>query len=154
MAREEAIAFASDAVAVPLHSAVADKGVVAGLRSFIGWWRALLLASDFEAGCAVMAVAVEPLTSTEGAAPESPGQPEKLRALAHAAFGRWETILTDALCQEGVDTAQAKRLAVLCVAAIEGTVALCRAARSPQALDDVLQELEALLVVRIASAQA
>jgi hypothetical protein len=40
------------------------------------------------------------------------------------------------------------------VAAIEGTVALCRAARSPQALDDVLQELEALLVVRIASAQA
>lgn len=151
---EEAIAFASDAVAVPLHSAVADKGVVAGLRSFIGWWRALLLASDFEAGCAVMAVAVEPLTSTVGAAPESPGQPEKLRALAHAAFGRWETILTDALCQEGVDTAQAKRLAVLCVAAIEGTVALCRAARSPQALDDVLQELEALLVVRIASAQA
>lgn len=66
---EEAIAFASDAVAVPLHSAVADKGVVAGLRGFIGWWRALLLASDFEAGCAVMAVAVEPLTSTEGAAP-------------------------------------------------------------------------------------
>lgn len=150
---EEAIAFASDEVAVPLRAAVADKGVVAGLRSFVGWWRELLVASDFEAGCAVMAVAVEPLTSTEGALPESPAQPEKLRALAHAAFTRWETVLADALCQEGVDADQSRRLAVLSVAAIEGTVAICRAARSPHALDDVLQELEALLVARIAGTQ-
>jgi AcrR family transcriptional regulator len=151
---EEAIAFASDGVAVPLHCAVADKGVVKGLRTFIGWWRNLLVTSDYEAGCAVLAVAVEPLTSTEGAPPESPAQPEKLRSLAHEAFARWETILADALCREGVSAAQSQRLAVLTVAAVEGTVAMCRAARSAQALDDVQQELEALLATRIAGARS
>ena len=147
---KEAIAFASDGVAVPLQAAVADKGVVEGLRTFIGWWRDLLVESDFEAGCTVLAVAVEPLTSTDGAMPDSPSQPEKLRALAHEAFARWEIILADALHREGVSTAQSRRLAVLTVAAIEGTVAMCRAARSPHALNDVQQELEALLVARIA----
>lgn len=150
---EEAIAFASDAVAVPLHSAVTGKGVVKGLRTFISWWRDLLVESDYEAGCAVLAVAVEPLTSVEGATAESPGQPEKLRLLAHQAFARWETILADALREEGVSAAQSRRLAVLSVAAVEGTVAMCRAARSPKALDDVQQELEAVLMARIAGAK-
>lgn len=150
---EEAIAFASDGVAVPLQAAVADKGVVEGLRAFIGWWRDILVASDFDAGCVVLAVAVEPLISTEGAPPEPPAQSERLRALAHEAFARWEAILADALRREGVSAAQSRRLAVLCVAAIEGTVAMCRAARSPKALNDVQQELEAVLVARIASAR-
>ncbi len=149
---EEAIAFASDGVAVPLHAAVANKGVVEGLRTFIGWWRDLLVASDFEAGCVVLAVAVEPLTNTEGTPLESPVQPEQLRALAHEAFARWETILVDGLRREGVSAAQSRRLAVLAVAAIEGTVAMCRASRSPKALNDVQQELEAVLAARIASA--
>lgn len=150
---EEAIAFASDGVAIPLQAAVADKGVVQGLRTFVRWWRDLLEETGYDAGCAVLAVAVEPLGSSEGVSPETSGQAEKLRTLAHQAFTRWEDILVQALCHEGVDRAQARRLAVLTVAAIEGTVALCRAARSPQALDDVQQELEVLLVARIASAR-
>lgn len=149
---EEAITFASDGVAGPLQTVLADKGVVIGLRAFIGWWRNLLLNSDYEAGCAVLAVAVEPLTGAEGAPPELFEQTEKLRSLAHEAFARWESILTQALSQEGVSAAQARRLAVLIVASVEGTVAMCRAARSPQALDDVQLELEALLVARIANA--
>lgn len=150
---EEAIAFASDSVAVPLHSAVMHKGVVAGLQAFIGGWRDLLVKSDYEAGCVVLAVAVEPLTSTEEAHSDVPTQPEKLRALAHQAFARWESILADALRREGVSAAQSRRLAALTVASIEGTVAMCRAARSPKALNDVQQELEALLVARIAEAR-
>jgi len=148
---EEAIAFASDGVAVPLHSAVADKGVVRGLRTFIGWWRDLLVESDYEAGCAVLAVAVEPLTGAEDASAESSSQAERLRSLSHQAFARWEAILADALRKEGVSAAQARRLAVLCVASIEGTVAMCRAARNPKALDDVQQELEAVLMARVES---
>jgi AcrR family transcriptional regulator len=148
---EEAIAFASDGVAVPLHAAVEGKGVVKGLHAFIAWWRELLVTSDYEAGCVVLAVAVEPLSGAEGAQSDSPAQPEKLRALAHEAFARWEHILADALRREGVGTAQSRprRLAVLTVAAIEGTVAMCRAARSTSALDDVQHELEALLEARI-----
>lgn len=147
---EEAIAFASDAVAVPLQSAVVDKGVVKGLRTFIGWWRDLLVGSNFEIGCAVLAVAVEPLASPEGTSPELLAQPEKLRTLAHEAFAKWEAILARALRREGVSPAQARRLAVLIVAAVEGTVAMCRAARTTQALDDVQQELESLLATRMA----
>lgn len=150
---EEAIAFASDGVAVPLHAAVTDRGVVKGLHTFIGWWRDLLVDSDYEAGCVVLAVAVEPLASTEGTQADAPAQPEKLRALAHEAFARWERILADALRREGLSTAQSRRLAVLTVAAIEGTVAMCRAARSAKALDDVQHELEALLVARIGAAR-
>jgi AcrR family transcriptional regulator len=146
---EEAIAFAADGVAIPLQLAMTDKGVVLGLRTFIGWWRNVLVNSEFEAGCAVLAVAVASLTGTES----SLDQPEKLRAQTHEVFVRWQSILADALGREGVSPKDSRRLAVLAVAAIEGTVAMCRAARSLEALDDVQQELETILEARIALAQ-
>lgn len=151
---EEAVTFAADAVAVPLEATLANKGIVKGLRTFIDWWRNLLVRSDFEVGCAVLAVAIEPLTSTEGAPLESYAQSERLRALANSAFSRWEAILASSLRREGLGPAQSRRLAVLIVSAVEGTVAMCRAARTTQALDDVQQELEALLATRIAGIRA
>ena len=50
-----------------------------------------------------------------------------------------------ALRREGVAPARARRLAALVIASVEGTVAMCRAARSAQPLDDVRQELELAL---------
>ena len=50
-----------------------------------------------------------------------------------------------ALRREGVAPARARRLAALVIASTEGTVAMCRAARSAQPLDDVGQELELVL---------
>jgi hypothetical protein len=49
-----------------------------------------------------------------------------------------------------VAPARARRLAALVIASTEGTVAMCRAARSARPLDDVRQELGQLLSNAIA----
>jgi len=141
---EEAVRHATESVAGPLQTLLDERGAVVGLQAFIGWWRRVLEKSGFEAGCPVLAVAVEPVAIDEDAGPDS-GAGEQLRTLAHQAFERWESILASALRREGVSAARARRLGALCVASIEGTVAMCRAARSAQPLDDVQRELEAML---------
>ncbi|WP_334493737.1 LmrA/YxaF family transcription factor [Bradyrhizobium sp. AZCC 1614] len=65
--------------------------------------------------------------------------------LADGVFADWQRIMFVALRREGLAPAHARRLAALVIAATEGTVAMCRAARSAQPLDDVRQELELVL---------
>lgn len=138
---EEAVRHAAESVAVPLETLMKERGAVEGLQAFVGWWRRILESSGFEAGCPVLAVAVEPMADDEDAA-----SGEHLRELAHGAFERWEAILAAALRREGVAASRAQRLGAFTVAAIEGTVAMCRAARSTRALDDVQLELKAMLL--------
>jgi AcrR family transcriptional regulator len=141
---EDAVRYANDSVAVPLEALTKQHGAVDGLLAFVGWWRRILELSHFEAGCPVLAVAVEPVGGDEP--PESDGDRlDVLRVLAHQAFERWESILSTALHREGVPDNRARRLATLTVASIEGTVALCRVARSTQPLDDVQSELAMVL---------
>ncbi|MDP9962910.1 AcrR family transcriptional regulator [Variovorax paradoxus] len=142
---EEAVRHANESVAVPLETLMKERGAVEGLQAFVGWWRRILESSGFEAGCPVLAVAVEPMADEEDAA-----SGEQLRELAHEAFERWEAILAAALRREGVAASRAQRLGALTVAAIEGTVAMCRAARSTRALDDVQLELKAMLMAATA----
>ena len=142
---EEAVRYATDSVAGPLEALMKDRGAVDGLRAFVGWWRKILETSEFEAGCPVLAVAVEPMAGDEGAGATDDRAGARLRELAQIAFERWEAILAAALRREGVAAARARRLGALTVASIEGTVAMCRAARSAQPLDDVQRELETLL---------
>ena len=141
---EEAVRYATESVAAPLESLLQERGAVDGLRAFVGWWRRVLEKSVFEAGCPVLAVAVEPLA--EEAVPDGERPAEALRALAREAFERWESILAAALRREGVPAVRARRLGALIVASVEGTVAMCRAYRSAQPLDDVQRELEAVLL--------
>lgn len=148
---EDALRYAADSVAQPLEALVQQHGAIQGLRAFVGWWRRILEASGFEAGCPVLAVAVEPLTDDGAAELDGDRSGEQLRALAHKAFERWESILAAALRAEGVPTARARRLAVLVVASIEGTVAMCRVSRSSRPLDDVQQELQSILESAIRS---
>jgi AcrR family transcriptional regulator len=138
---EEAVRHANESVAAPLETLMKERGAVEGLQAFVGWWRRILESSGFEAGCPVLAVAVEPMADEEDAASGA-----RLRELAHEAFERWEAILAAALRREGVAANRAQRLGALTVAAIEGTVAMCRAARSTRALDDVQLELKAMLL--------
>jgi hypothetical protein len=70
---------------------------------------------------------------------------KRLLDLADGVFADWQDIMATALRREGVTPARARRLATLIVAAMEGTVAMCRAARSAKPLDDVRQELEGVL---------
>jgi AcrR family transcriptional regulator len=142
---EEAVRYATESVAAPLESLLQERGAVEGLRAFVGWWRRVLEKSGFEAGCPVLAVAVEPATEADETGSENERSEEPLQALAHKAFERWEAILAAALRRDGVPAARARRLGALIVASIEGTVAMCRAGRCAQPLDDVQRELELVL---------
>src|SRR3989442_12575770 len=58
---EDAIVFAGAQVSGPLEHLTRERGAVAGLRAFIALWRQTLEKSRFQAGCPVLAVAVEQL---------------------------------------------------------------------------------------------
>lgn len=114
---------------------------IATLHAFLGVWADILRASDFRAGCPVVAVSVE----------ANDDEPEVTEAAA-AAFRRWTRELAAGLERSGLEAEGARRLATLTVAAIEGAVVLCRAERSTQPLDDVGAELEASLRAALVSA--
>lgn len=110
------------------------QGPAEGVRAFFELWREVVAGNDFQAGCPVVAVAVE-----------EAGHPEALAASAEA-FRAWSAQLADSLERHGVEASRAVRLATLVIAAAEGAVVICRAQRSIQPLDDVAAELTALLV--------
>lgn len=148
---EDAIVFAGAQVSGPLQHLTEERGAMEGLRAFIALWRKTLEKSGFEAGCPVLAVAVEQYVGdTMDKEGESDAAAQRhLLALANGVFTDWQQILTAALKREGVASARARRLAALIVASVEGTVAMCRAARSAHPLDDVKQELEAILIAAL-----
>jgi len=144
---EDALVFAGAQVSGPLKSLTEQHGAISGLRAFIALWRQTLERSKFQAGCPVLAVAFV-LNDTD--ATEKDGEPDEaaqrhLLDLANGVFADWQRIMFAALRHEGVAPARARRLAALVIASTEGTVAMCRAARSAQPLDDVKQELELVL---------
>lgn len=115
-------------------------GPVEGLRAFLALWRGIVVDSDFRAGCPVLAVSIE-----------EPATEERPPAVAAAAevFDAWERLLADSLREHGAEPGQAARLATLIVAAVEGTVAMCRAKRSTQPLDHAEEQLQALILATI-----
>jgi len=144
---EDALVFAGRQVSGPLAHLTQEHGAISGLRAFIALWRQTLERSKFQAGCPVLAVAVEQYVND---ATEKDGVPDEaaqrhLLDLANGVFADWQRIMFTALRHEGVAPARARRLAALVIASTEGTVAMCRAARSAQPLDDVRQELELVL---------
>jgi AcrR family transcriptional regulator len=130
----EAVRFAGGTVSRLLARELAT-GPVAGLRIFLALWRDTVLSTDFRAGCPVLAVAVE----------EPDGEQRDAIDAAAEVFTAWETLLAGSLRQHGATEADATRLATLTVAAVEGSVALCRAKRDIRPLDDVAASLEMLL---------
>ena len=144
----EAIALADREVSIPLTHLMAEQGPVLGLRTFINGWKSILETTQFEAGCTVLSVAIEPYTDdgkSSASEEELKDAANQLLEQAHQVFQGWQKILAKALRDGGVPQTRAKRLAALCVASIEGTVAMCRAAKSTQALVRTGVELEALL---------
>jgi AcrR family transcriptional regulator len=132
----EAVQWADDLTARALIKAL-RAGPLAGLRAFLQMWRKILTDSDFGAGCPVLAASVEDLPE-DGTAP---------RDAAAAAFVNWTSILAQSLRDHGV--VDADRVAILIVAAVEGSVAMCRAQRSAQPLDNVAAQLEPLVAARL-----
>jgi len=144
---EDALVFAGKQVSGPLEHLTQSRGAVAGLRAFVALWRQTLERTKFQAGCPVLAVAVEQYVND---ATEKDGEPDeaaqqRLLDLANGVFADWQRIMFTALRREGVAPARARRLAALVIASTEGTVAMCRAARSAPPLADVGQALELVL---------
>ncbi|MGI5379682.1 TetR/AcrR family transcriptional regulator [Streptomyces sp. CA-251387] len=132
----EAVRYAGAAVSGILRKEL-DAGPVAGLRAFLALWRGIVVESDFRAGCPVLAVSVEE--------PPADELPPALVAAAEA-FQDWERLLVETLCAHGADPERAPGLAALIVASVEGAIAMCRAKRSMQPLDQVAQQLEELIL--------
>src|SRR5829696_8092365 len=85
-------------------------------------WRTILVDSDFRAGCPVLAASVEDLPDDDAAPREA----------AASAFHNWTAILAASLRDCGATDLEAEQTSTLIVAAIEGTVAMCRAERTPR----------------------
>ncbi|WP_247966961.1 TetR/AcrR family transcriptional regulator [Bradyrhizobium sp. 195] len=147
----EAVTFAGKEVSTPLEKAMNDRGVIGGLRAFVASWRRRLEATGFEAGCPVLAVAVDRYVG-EASDKDDEAAHQHLLDLANGVFVEWKLIMRAALLREGLAAERAERLATLVVAAIEGTVAMCRANRSADALDLVQEELETVLSDALAHA--
>ncbi|MGW8359981.1 TetR/AcrR family transcriptional regulator [Streptomyces wedmorensis] len=131
----EAVRYTGEWVARSLRKELA-AGPAAGLRAFLALWRGIVVDTDFHAGCPVLAVAIEE--------PPADEVPPALAAAAEV-FDQWEGLLADSLRAHGADVEQAAQVATLIVAAVEGTVALCRAKRSTDPLDRVAVQLQALI---------
>ncbi|MEV6346496.1 TetR/AcrR family transcriptional regulator [Actinoplanes sp. NPDC051851] len=131
----EAVRYAGDLVSRSLRREL-PAGPAAGLQAFLDMWRTIVLDSGFRAGCPVLAVAIEE--------PPTDDLPPALVAAAEA-FDQWETLLADSLRAHGADPGEAAEVATLIIAAVEGTVAMCRAKRSIEPLDRTAAQLRRLI---------
>jgi TetR/AcrR family transcriptional repressor of lmrAB and yxaGH operons len=132
----EALRYAADAITASIDSNT-DGGALNLLRGFVELWERLLIDSDFNAGCPVVAAAI----GCSGAEPQ-------LTAEAGQIFGRWRAALMQTFVADGFDDADATSLAVTSIAALEGAVVLCRSTRSTDPLRDVHAQLEFLIKAR------
>jgi AcrR family transcriptional regulator len=135
----EAVRYTGEWVARRLRKEL-EAGPVAGLQAFLALWRKIVVDSDFRAGCPVLAVSIEE--------PPTDETPTALLAAADV-FGTWESLLANSLREHGAERERAAQLATLVVAAVEGTVAMCRAKRSTQPLDHAAEQLQALILAAI-----
>jgi TetR/AcrR family transcriptional repressor of lmrAB and yxaGH operons len=97
-------------------------------RWFLHIWREVLIRGKFEAGCAVLAVAV------------AADSPELLDHTARV-FRTWRRRLAELLEQGGLRARDAQRFAAVLVASSEGAVVLARAEQSLEPFDLVAEQL-------------
>ncbi|MBD2900740.1 TetR/AcrR family transcriptional regulator [Actinomadura nitritigenes] len=128
---EEAVRYAGEFLNAGILAATEGGDAASAVDAFVGWWRQVLIKSEFRAGCPIVAVTVE-----------SHDDAPQLASAAAAAFDRWQDTLATGLGNAGVPDDRAARLARLIVAAVEGATILCRAHRDVAPLDDVVAELK------------
>ncbi len=127
---EEAVRYIGEGINRRIEAS-RHGGAASALDEFIEAWRRVLEESEFRTGCAVLAVATE-------------DDPE-LRQTATDVFSMWQDRLVAVLVDAGTSADHAPRLARTVIAALEGGVALCRAERSMRPLEDVSEELRAMI---------
>jgi TetR/AcrR family transcriptional regulator, lmrAB and yxaGH operons repressor len=103
------------------------------IRAFTRMWSDVLISTDFEGGCPIVAAA-----SSRDEAPEA-------ASTAADVFAEWAQLLADRLHDDGINRGVAQSLSTTIVAAIEGAVILSRAARSTKPLEQVAHHLNQLI---------
>jgi AcrR family transcriptional regulator len=98
------------------------------VEHFLTIWRTVLMRSQCEAGCAVLAVTV---------ATDSP----ELLSHATGVFRSWRNRLSELLHEGGLTSEQATRAATMLIASIEGAVVLSRADQNIETFDIVAGQL-------------
>ena len=116
--------------AVALLETVAGRPADEVTAFFLGMWRDVLVRSDLDAGCAVLAVTV---------AADSPALLEHTAS----AFRSWRVRLAQLLEQGGLRSSDAARFAATLIAASEGAVVLARAEQDLEPFDLVAAEMTA-----------
>src|SRR5436190_8634292 len=119
---------AAGATAIELLDRKAGEPAAEIAGWFLHIWREVLIRGKFEAGCAVLAVAV------------ASDSPELLEHTARV-FRGWRRRLAELLEQGGLATVDAARFAATLVAASEGAVVLARAEQSLEPFDLVAEQL-------------
>jgi AcrR family transcriptional regulator len=138
----EATDYAGDHVARRLEREGAGDPLAA-IDGLLDEYRASLIASDFRAGCPVVAVAVE--SGQDG---------PDLRENVVGAFERWREILARGLTAVGIGPARSDELALLVIAAFEGGLILSRAYRDLAPLESVRGEIRELVRAELATVDA
>ena len=123
---------AGDEMTATLRSYLEQPDPVA---AFTRMWSDVLVRTDFQNGCPLVAAAC-----SRDEAPEA-------AAAAAELFAQWGALLTERFASDGMDPVVAGRLSTTVIAAIEGAVILSRAAQSTDPLEQVSHNLEELIAL-------
>ena len=132
----EAVDYAGEYIAKRI--AEGERGLDV-LDTLMAAYREQLVATDYRAGCPIVAVAVE------AGDPDDPVRANRLIERTAAAFTRWTDLIAERLIADGVAPQRAEELAMLMTTAIEGAIVVARASRDVKPLDLVHHQLRALL---------
>lgn len=133
--KEQLVGAAIDVVgnlSVAATDSLCGKSAVEIVDGFVALWSAILVGSDFQSGCAALAVTVG-------------SDVPDLVARASAAFKGWEDSLTRAFRKAGFASAKSRELALTLIAASEGATVLCRAYKSLKPMQAVANQLRQLV---------
>ena len=121
---------AGDELSTTLRDCIEQRDPIA---AFTRVWSEILISTDFEGGCPIVAAAFSRAEAPEAA------------STAADVFDEWTQLLADRLRQDGINRAAAQSLSTTVVAALEGAVILSRAARSTKPLTQVTRHLNELI---------
>lgn len=129
---EEATATAADEYSAAF-ALVSDLSAEEAMPLVVDYWRQQIRDSGYQAGCPVAAAAL--------AGAESP----TARDIAGRAFGRWTELIEQVLTNSGVPADRIAAMATLVLSAIEGAVVIGLARQSTEPMDQIADELLALV---------
>ncbi|MGW5436946.1 LmrA/YxaF family transcription factor [Nocardia asteroides] len=131
---EEVLAVTDGAVGPAIAAVCAQAEPVDAMRAILAGAKMVMTGGDYPPGCPVAAVALE-------AGPED----QDLLTAARDVFRGWQQPFRECLQRNGFDDADARDLATLLIAGLEGALVLCRAEGTADPLDRVAAGLERAL---------